>query len=65
MPAIEDIIESELERVARWRAEELMRAGYDALAAADVAARTEIDLHTAVELLERGCPVDLALRILL
>ena len=57
--------ETEAERVERWRAEELMRAGYDALAAADVAARTEIDLHTAVELLERGCPVDLALRILL
>jgi hypothetical protein len=27
--------------------------------------RPEVDLHRAVTLLEQGCPVDLALRILL
>ena len=29
MPAVEEIIETELERVERWRADELMRAGFD------------------------------------
>ena len=29
MTAIEEIVETELERVERWRAGELMRAGYD------------------------------------
>jgi hypothetical protein len=65
MPAVEEIVETELERVERWRAEALMRAGYDAAGAAELAARLEIDLHTATALLERGCPADLALQILL
>ena len=29
MTAVEEIVETELERVERWRSEELMRAGYD------------------------------------
>jgi hypothetical protein len=57
--------ETELERVARWRAEELERAGYDPHAAAQLAARLDVDLHRAVELLQHGCPTELALRILL
>jgi hypothetical protein len=65
MPAVEEIVETELERVERWRADELMRAGYDPAGAAELAARLEIDLHTATALLERGCPADLALQILL
>ena len=65
MTAVEEIIETESERVERWRAEELMRAGYDPAAAADIAARSDIDLHGAIGLLERGCPADLAVRILL
>ncbi len=65
MTAVEEIIETELERVERWRADELMRAGYDPAAAADIAARIDIDLHGAIQLLERGCPPDLAVRILL
>jgi hypothetical protein len=65
MPAVEEIIETELERVERWRADELMRAGYDPSAALDLAARLDIDLHTATNLLERGCPADLAAQILL
>ena len=60
-----DVLETELERVERWRAEELMRAGYDPGAAADLSTRPDIDLHTAIDLLERGCPADLAVRILL
>ncbi|HVP75897.1 MAG TPA: hypothetical protein VMS63_07735 [Gaiellaceae bacterium] len=65
MPAVDEIIEAELDRVARWRAEELMRAGYDPVAAGQLALRSDVDLHKAIELLEQGCPVDLAYRILL
>jgi hypothetical protein len=57
--------ESEAERVSRWRAEELERAGYDLSAAAALAASSSVDLHLAVELLGRGCPQDVAMQILL
>jgi hypothetical protein len=53
------------QRVILWRARELARAGYSALAADAISARTEIDLHRAVALARNGCPADLALRILL
>ena len=65
MTAVEDIVETELERVEPWRAEELMRAGYDPAGAVELAARLDVDLHGATGLLERGCPVELALQILL
>lgn len=58
-------IDSELEAVEQWRQAALERVGYDPESAAVLAASHEIDLHTAVELVERGCPVDLALQILL
>ena len=58
-------VESESERIARWRAEELERAGYASSDAAELAGRADVDLHLAVELLERGCPANTALRILL
>ena len=59
------IEETEQERVERWRAEELERAGYGAGSAARIAARFDIDLHLAAELVARGCPEELALQILL
>ncbi len=65
MTAVEEIVETELERVERWRADELMRAGYDPAGAITLAARLDVDLHSAIALLERGCPTDLALQILL
>jgi hypothetical protein len=34
-------------------------------AAFELAERTDVDLHRATELLQAGCPVDTALRILL
>lgn len=52
-------------RVYCWRHEELMRAGYSLVAATRIASRTDVDLHEAVELLERGCSVEHAVRILL
>jgi hypothetical protein len=57
--------ELEIEQVERWRLDTLRRAGYDAESAALLAATHEIDLHDAVELLERGCSVTTAVRILL
>ena len=65
MPAVEEIVETELERVERWRADELMRAGFDPSAAVELAARLDIDLHRATELIDRGCAPELALQILL
>jgi hypothetical protein len=59
------LMQSEIERIERWRAEELERAGYEPRAAGRLAVRHDIDLHFAVELLSRGCEPALALRILL
>jgi hypothetical protein len=59
------IIETEIERVERWRTAELMRAGFMGDDAVALAARTEVDLHGAIELVkQRGCPHELAVRIL-
>jgi hypothetical protein len=51
--------------IERWRTEELERAGYGHRAAGRLATRQDIDLHQAIRLLERGCPPELALKILL
>lgn len=55
----------QIELVEQWRAQSLARAGYDLESAAVLAASHEVDLHSAIRLVERGCPVDLALQILL
>jgi hypothetical protein len=55
----------ELDMIEQWRAQSLERAGYDPESAAVLATSHEVDLHLAVRLLERGCPLDLALQILL
>ena len=65
MSALELQPQTETERIERWRYEALVRAGYEPSAARRVAARHEIDLHHAVDLLERGCSAELALAILL
>ena len=57
--------ETELERITRWRAEALERAGYEAAAASLLAARGDVDLHYAIDLLRNGCAPELALQILL
>ena len=59
------IVETEQERVERWRTEALERAGYDHDAAVELASHTHVDLHRAIGLLESGCPAETALRILL
>jgi hypothetical protein len=55
---------SEQQLVELWRSEELERAGFPAAAAAELATRTDVDLHRAAELLANGCSVELALEIL-
>ena len=62
---LETLYVSEIDRIERWRHEELQRAGYDSESALVLAASHDVDLHAAVELLKRGCTVDLALQILL
>jgi hypothetical protein len=64
MPAAYDIVETETERVERWRTSELMRVGFPGDDAVALAARLDIDLHEAIELVQRGCSPQLALRIL-
>jgi len=60
-----DLPQTEDARVARWRTDQLARAGYDREAASLLADARHVDLHDAVELMRQGCPVDTALRILL
>jgi len=53
----------EPDRVLLWRIVRLVEAGYDADSAVGLGLST-IDLHAAVELVERGCPPGLARAIL-
>jgi hypothetical protein len=57
-------LESEVERIEQWRAEELGRAGYPVRDAAMLAGRHDVDLHLAIDLVAQGCPVPVALQIL-
>jgi hypothetical protein len=62
--AAQEVIETELDRVERWRTAELMRVGFAGDDAVALAARLDVDLHEAIELVQRGCPPELAFRIL-
>jgi hypothetical protein len=64
MTTAHEIIETELDRVERWRTAELMRVGFAGDDAVALAARLDVDLHEAIELVQRGCPPELAFRIL-
>jgi hypothetical protein len=65
MSAAETTDRPELDRVEGWRQEELERAGYGVAAARELARRHDVDLHFAVQLLENGCPAEVAVQILL
>jgi hypothetical protein len=65
MTVAETEILDETVLVEAWRAEQLELAGYAAAAAAELAARQDVDLHVAMGLLSSGCPAELALKILL
>ena len=51
--------------VRSWRFESLIAAGYPHDEARALSERSDVDLHLAARLLERGCPIETALRILL
>lgn len=55
---------TEQELVARWRAEGLERAGFPTEIAAELAQRSDVDVHRAIDLVGRGCPPELAASIL-
>jgi hypothetical protein len=52
------------ERHVEWRRRCLRRAGFDPASAARLAEDFSFDLHALLELVDRGCPPDLAVRIL-
>jgi hypothetical protein len=62
---LEVLYQTEIDQVENWRHDALERAGYDPESALVLAASHDVDLHQAVDLLARGCSVDLALQILL
>jgi hypothetical protein len=51
------------ESFADWRARCLRRAGLEAVTADALARDMAFDLHSLLELLDRGCPPSLAIRI--
>ncbi len=50
--------------LVRWRREQLSGSGFPLPLAARVAKDPRYDLHALIELVERGCRPDLAVRIL-
>jgi hypothetical protein len=50
--------------VVSWRRRQLVEAGFGAAFADSLARDTQYDLHALIELVERGCPSELAARIL-
>jgi hypothetical protein len=62
--ATEDARPAETLEVVAWRRSQLVAAGFDPVLADVLAARCSVDLHALIELVERGCPPELAARIL-
>ena len=50
--------------VVRWRREQLVASGFPLPLAARLAKDARYDLHALIELAERGCQPELAVRIL-
>jgi hypothetical protein len=57
--------EGEHGAVLAWRFSQLTKSGYGIEDAIVLATQTDVDLHTASDLVGRGCPPALARRILL
>ena len=57
--------QTEIAQIESWRRERLEAAGFPPDAAAQLAERHDVDLHAAIDLVHQGCPVDIAVRILL
>jgi hypothetical protein len=60
------VLQKELEsgRIVAWRRDQLTAAGLPLPLAARVAEDDRYDLHALIELVERGCAAELAVRIL-
>ncbi len=56
--------EIEEAKVAAWRRRQLIDAGFSLPLAARIADDARYDLHAVIELTERGCAPELAVRIL-
>jgi len=54
----------EQQRVVAWRRERLLDAGFGYDLADALAGEYRVDLHALLQLAERGCPPELAARIL-
>jgi hypothetical protein len=52
------------DEVVFWRSGLLVEAGFSPSRAARAAGDARLDVHALIELVERGCPPDLAVRIL-
>ena len=57
-------LESSDDSVVQWRTTRLREAGFSPDLAASLADDCAFDLHAVLELVDRGCPPDLAARIL-
>jgi hypothetical protein len=51
------------DEVVCWRREQLTGSGFPSSIAARLAEDARYDLHALIELVERGCPQELAVRI--
>jgi len=49
--------------VVGWRERRLRQAGFEAARASELAREGRVDFHALLELIDRGCPPDLAERI--
>ena len=52
------------DQLTTWRRDQLIRSGFPDDIATRMAGDERFDLHALIELVERGCPPDLAVRIL-
>jgi len=61
----EALVAGEIALVRAWRLEALERGGYEQPLSSELAERSDVDLHLAIDLLRRGCAPELAAKILL
>ena len=57
-------IKPDARAVVSWRRDQLVRAGFTLPVAARLARDPRYDIHALIELVERGCSPELAMRIL-
>jgi hypothetical protein len=57
-------LRQEWDAVVAWRRNQLVRCGFSRSLASQLSRDERYDLHALIELVERGCPPALAVRIL-